>query len=160
MKKVTLIVAASILSACSQLPVDTYEDEYPWIEVEPETFAYQDELEGYQSTEHEVVLEAGEMMELKFSMEQNDTIVYQWHAEGVVEDLFLAEFHGHTEIPEGGKGTLVFYKKHHDSHENGSLTAAFPGDHGWYFENNSDTEVRIHLLAAGWYNSLREIPIE
>jgi hypothetical protein len=80
--------------------------------------------------------------------------------QGDTESLSLTEFHGHTEKPDNGSpGTLVFYKKHQDSQESGSLTAAFAGDHGWYFENDSDKDISIQLTAAGWYESVRKIPV-
>jgi hypothetical protein len=160
-KLIKLIATASLLSACSQLPTNTTDNaSLTWREVEPEPFAYQDQSERYKSTELEVVLAAGNAMELKFAMQKHDTVVYQWRVLGDAEGLSLTEFHGHTEKPDDGSlGTLVFYKKHQDSQENGSLTAAFAGDHGWYFENDSDKDISIQLTAAGWYESVREIPV-
>jgi hypothetical protein len=160
-KLIKLIATASLLSACSQLPTETTDNvSLTWMEVEPEPFAYQDQSERYKSTELEVVLAAGNAMELKFTMQKHDTVVYQWQVQGDAEGLSLTEFHGHTEKPDDGSlGTLVFYKKHQDSQESGSLTAAFAGDHGWYFENDSDKDISIQLTAAGWYESVRKIPV-
>ena len=161
MKLINLIATASVLSACSQLPTGTDDNaSLTWMEVEPEPFAYQDQSEKYKSTELEIVLAAGSAMELKFAMQKDDTMVYQWQVQGDAEGLSLTEFHGHTAKPDDGSlGTLVFYKKHQDSQESGSLTAAFAGDHGWYFENDTDKDISIQLTAAGWYESVKEIPV-
>ncbi|MFT6654560.1 MAG: hypothetical protein ACJAWI_001324 [Marinomonas primoryensis] len=161
MKLLTLVATFSILSACSQLPIGAADNApLTWMKIEPEPFTYQDQPEKYKSTELEIVLTAGNAMELKFTMQKHDTVVYQWQVQGDAKGLSLTEFHGHTSKPDGSSlGTLVFYKKHKDSQESGSLTAAFAGDHGWYFENDSDKDISIQLTAAGWYESVREIPV-
>ena len=38
----------------------------------------------------------------------------------------------------------------------GTLTAPFPGIHGWYWENTTDKEVTVTLKSAGFYNLAHE----
>ena len=42
------------------------------------------------------------------------------------------------------------------SQASGTLTAPFPGIHGWYWENKPDQEVTVTLKTAGYYNISHE----
>ena len=42
------------------------------------------------------------------------------------------------------------------SEASGTLTAPFPGIHGWYWENTTDQEITVTLTTAGYYNLSHE----
>jgi hypothetical protein len=152
-KHLILTAVAFSISACS-----TYATQ-KWNEIEPEKYVYQDQAEKFQESEFEITLDKDTSMEFKLDMNENDTVVYHWVSDTPSSEVLITEFHGHTEPPEGGQGTLIFYKKHKDNQEKGSLTAPFTGEHGWYFENNTSEDITIKLSVAGWYGATREIPV-
>ena len=65
------------------------------------------------------------------------------------------EFHAE---PDGApRGYAQSYEKIDGSGQaSGTLTAPFPGIHGWYWENTSDHEVTVTLTTAGFYNLAHE----
>ena len=61
------------------------------------------------------------------------------------------EFHAEPDgAPQGYAES--YEKKNAMDGASGTLTAPFPGIHGWYWENTSGGEVIVSLSAAGFYN--------
>ena len=151
-----IIITLSLLVTYSQVNAQ-------WDEVESNDDIYQGQENDFKQESFEIVLEAQEAIEYKFDMKKNDSIVYQWTSNIESAELLPVEFHGHTHInPDSDSeilGTLIFYKKHSDGEEKGSLTAPFDGIHGWYVENNSDQEITIKLDVAGWYEKTLRLPV-
>lgn len=84
-----------------------------------------------------------EYLEYKYRLAQGATLVYSWEAsEAVVHD-----FHG---APADG-GAEVSLDKATKARGAGSLTAAFAGMHGWYWENQGWNAVTIRLTSAGFF---------
>jgi hypothetical protein len=84
-------------------------------------------------------------------MKPGGTLVYSWEVQSISDpQSFLTEFHGHT-VPVGGRGDLMFYEKGPGSKTGGSLIAPWQGEHGWYWQNKSDTPVVVRLRMAGFY---------
>jgi hypothetical protein len=84
-----------------------------------------------------------EYLEYKYRLVQGATLVYSWQAsEAVVHD-----FHG---APADG-GPEVSLDKTTKARGSGSLTAAFTGMHGWYWENPGWNPITIRLSSAGFY---------
>ena len=67
------------------------------------------------------------------------------------ESVFHAEPDG---APAGYAQT--YEKKSAQLQASGTLTAPFPGIHGWYWENTTDKEVTVTLKGAGFYNLSHE----
>jgi hypothetical protein len=92
-----------------------------------------------------------EGMEYKYRLDKGEALLYAWNATGPVNYEFHAEPDG---APAGYAQT--YEKKTAQSQASGTLTAPFPGIHGWYWENTTDQEVTVTLKSAGFYNLAHE----
>ena len=92
-----------------------------------------------------------EGMEYKYRLDKGEALLYSWKTTGPVNYEFHAE-------PDGApRGYAQTYEKvERKSEASGTLTAPFPGIHGWYWENTTDGEVTITLTTAGYYNLSHE----
>ncbi len=93
---------------------------------------------------------AGAELEYKVAMQAGAALVYTWTVEGLSN---AAEFY--YDLHSEGEGTpeprVVEYRQATGSASSGSLTAPFDGIHGWYFQNQSDRPVVVHLRISGFY---------
>lgn len=88
--------------------------------------------------------------EIKAVMEQGQSFVFQWKAEGgpVYFDM-------HGEPPNAPKDVFTsFWIGESQASASGTFEAPFKGVHGWYWENKGDTPVTIHLKTSGFYETL------
>src|SRR5678816_3104374 len=92
-----------------------------------------------------------EGMEYKYRLDKGEALHYSWNASGPVNYEFHAEPDG---APAGYAQT--YEKKSAQLQATGTLTAPFPGIHGWYWENTTDKEVTVTLKSAGFYNLAHE----
>lgn len=94
----------------------------------------------------EFELKPGEYHEVKFIMKKGQTIEYAWVSSG--EGRVNFDLHGH------GNGASATYEKGRGKTEgNGSFSAAFDGEHGWFWRNRDKKPVKIMLSVAGNYSS-------
>lgn len=94
----------------------------------------------------EFELNPGEYHEVKFMMKKGQAIEYAWVGSGGGRVNF--DLHGH------GNGASATYEKGRGKTEgNGSFSAAFDGEHGWFWRNRDKKPVKIMLLVAGDYSS-------
>jgi len=92
-----------------------------------------------------------EGMEYKYRLDKGEALLYAWSATAPVNFEFHAEPDG---APAGYAQT--YDKKSAQMQASGTLTAPFPGIHGWYWENTTDKEVTVTLKSAGFYNLAHE----
>ena len=94
----------------------------------------------------EFVLGPREGIEYKYRLEKGQALLYSWTATAPVNFEFHAE-------PDGGpKGYAQTYeKKDAQRQASGTLTAPFPGIHGWYWENTTAAPVTVTLKGAGFF---------
>jgi hypothetical protein len=92
-----------------------------------------------------------EGMEYKYRLDKGEALLYSWKATAPVGFEFHAE-------PDGApRGYAQTYEKGDGKQEaSGTLTAPFPGIHGWFWENKTDQEVTVTLTTAGFYNMSHE----
>ncbi len=92
-----------------------------------------------------------EGMEYKYRLDKGEALLYSWSATGPVDYELHAE-------PDGAPAGYAqsYEKKSASSGASGTLTAPFPGIHGWYWENKTDKEVTVTLKSAGYYNISHE----
>jgi hypothetical protein len=92
-----------------------------------------------------------EGMEYKYRLDKGEALLYAWTATAPVSYEFHAE-------PDGApRGYAQTYEKGDATRDaSGTLTAPFPGIHGWYWENRSDQAVTVTLTSAGFYNLSHE----
>ena len=74
-----------------------------------------------------------EGMEYKYRLDKGEALLFSWKATGPVHYEFHAEPDG---APRGYAQT--YEKRRRQSEASGTLTAPFPGIHGWYWENKTD----------------------
>jgi hypothetical protein len=99
----------------------------------------------------EFVLAPHEGMEYKYRLEKGKALLYTWSATQPVNYELHAE-------PDGApRGYAQSYeKKNAVPNSSGTLTAPFPGIHGWFWENTSGQPVTVTLKSAGFYNLAHE----
>jgi hypothetical protein len=89
-------------------------------------------------------------IEYKYRLEKGESLLYSWKATTAVNFEFHAE-------PDGApRGYAQSYEKSSGAGASGTLTAPFPGIHGWYWENTGDQPVTVTLTSAGFYNLAHE----
>ena len=91
-----------------------------------------------------------EGMEYKYRLDKGEALLYSWTATTPVNYELHAE-------PDGAPaGYAQSYEKRSASQASGTLTAPFPGIHGWYWENPGNQEITVTLRSAGYYNLAHE----
>lgn len=92
-------------------------------------------------------LNPGEGVEVKLVMEEGQVARFAWTANGGVVNFDL---HG------DGSGQETSYEQGRAVPEaSGDLTAAFTGNHGWFWRNRTDAPVTVTLRTGGEYSELR-----
>lgn len=92
-------------------------------------------------------LNPGEGIEVKLAMEEGQIARFAWTANGSVVNFDL---HG------DGSGQNVSYEQGRAVPEQaGELTAAFTGNHGWFWRNRTEEPVTVTLRTDGDYTELR-----
>ncbi|HEY3162001.1 MAG TPA: hypothetical protein VGJ78_23725 [Vicinamibacterales bacterium] len=92
-----------------------------------------------------------EGMEYKYRLDKGEALLYSWSATAPVDYELHAE-------PDGAPAGYAqsYEKKPASNGASGTLTAPFPGIHGWYWENKTDRDVTVTLKTAGYYNLSHE----
>jgi hypothetical protein len=105
----------------------------------------------FQNETVEFKIAPGQGMEYKYRLEKGEALLFSWTATAPVNYELHAE-------PDGApRGYAQSYEKENNrAQASGTLTAPFPGIHGWYWENTTDAEVTVSLTAAGFYNLSHE----
>jgi hypothetical protein len=95
-------------------------------------------------------LEAHGSIEYKYRLDKGEALLFTWKATVPVNYEFHAE-------PDGApRGYAQSYEKSTATEKSGTLTAPFPGIHGWYWENPTDAPVTVTLSSAGFYRLAHE----
>lgn len=88
---------------------------------------------------------AGQGLEWKLAMDEGDAMRYAWTASTSLN----FDFHGE---PEGGApGEFTSHKLGDSDTDGGDFTAPFTGTHGWYWENQGDTDATVQLAVEGTF---------
>ena len=94
-----------------------------------------------------LTIPAGKGIEYKLSMSQFSKVTYEWVSGG---GSLYVDLHGE---PKGDTtGYFESYAVATLSRMKGSFTAPFEGSHGWYWQNNSDTDIQVQLIFNGDYD--------
>jgi hypothetical protein len=101
----------------------------------------------------EINLPARGDLEYKFLVSKGKGFSYYWKTNG--EPLFY-DFHG--EPTNDTSGYFESFGKDTRGSDTGSLTAGFTGTHGWYWKNNSTSNVTITLKLSGDYQLKSDKP--
>jgi hypothetical protein len=93
-------------------------------------------------------LTPGEGTEIKLTMAQGAKAQYEWVVEGG-----KVNFDTHGDAP----GKSISYEKGRGvSADDGVLEAAFTGNHGWYWRNRGQSNVKVILRTRGDYTSVKK----
>lgn len=92
-------------------------------------------------------LNPGEGIEVKLAMEEGQTARFAWTANGSVVNF---DQHG-----DGGGQKISYEQGRAVAEKAGDLTAAFTGNHGWFWRNRTDAPVTITLRTGGDYAALK-----
>lgn len=104
--------------------------------------------EKFSQDEVIFTLAPSESAEIKLKMAAGDTAQYTWHARG---GRINFDLHAH------GNGESINYERGRgEASGEGSITAPFAGDHGWFWRNRDDVDVTITLQLRGSYEQLIE----
>lgn len=98
--------------------------------------------------EFSFTLEPGEGVEWKIVMEEGATAEYVWSVEGGVVNYDL---HG-----DGGGQAISYEKGRGQAADDGAITAAFTGNHGWFWRNRDRQDVTITVYLRGDYSDLKQ----
>ena len=110
----------------------------------------------FRSDAVEITLPPDEMNELEYKvkMRPGETLTYSWSVSGdeAHPEWFYYDFHGESRpsTPDV-KATVMEYKQSTGLVSSGALVAPFEGVHGWYFQNQSDKPLVVHLKLSGFY---------
>lgn len=102
----------------------------------------------YRADERTLTLPPHSGAELKAEMRTGDQFVFSWKATGPVK----MDMHGERSLTS--EEATTYWKEKGLNQAQGSLTAPFPGIHGWYWRNQGETPVTLTLKTSGFYAKL------
>lgn len=101
-----------------------------------------------RSDEMSVTLKPGQGAEIKLQMKQGAKADYSWAATGKVN----YDLHG------DGAGRETSYKKGRGvTSDDGTLTAGFDGQHGWFWRNRTNADVTVTVKVRGAYAEIKRL---
>lgn len=104
---------------------------------------------GHSEDEIIVTLAPGDFVEVKLIMSEGAVATYAWQVEG---GLINFDLHGH-----GNGGESESYEKGRGvSDSSGSFTAAFNGEHGWFFRNRDKQDLTLTFEVQGAYSEMKQ----
>lgn len=108
--------------------------------------------ESFKTEVVKIPLSVSAEVEFKAHMKEGDTLLYSWKS----AQLMYVDLHGEPyTYPEDD---AVRYEEMDDvTAGHGRLTATFPGLHGWFWMNTSETDDVIELKVSGYYDKLEEV---
>ncbi len=112
-------------------------------DTDPSNHKFTITLKPLDEVEYKAVLNAGEPLFYRWSVVGGENVYVDFHGdptEGTFPDEYFQSYE-EGEIPKS----------------QGSFSATFTGNHGWYWLNISDHNITIELEAWGYYQSLTEI---
>lgn len=104
---------------------------------------------AFQDGEMSLTLQPNEGAEIKASMRAGDAFVFAWSATGPVN----FDMHGEAFDAKADEFTS-YWKDRGQSSANGSFTAPFDGNHGWYWRNKGSEPVTVTVKISGYFEKL------
>lgn len=101
-----------------------------------------------------VTLKPGQAAEVKLDMKKGAKVTYKW----VVRGGGTVNFDTHGDSIKAPAVDYHGYGKGRQSTgDEGTLTAAFDGNHGWYWRNRSKEDAIVTLSTKGAYNAIKRV---
>lgn len=101
-----------------------------------------------RSDEMSVTLKPGQGAEIKLRMKQGEKTDYSWSATGKVN----YDLHG-----DGGGKETSYRKGRGVARDEGTFTAGFDGQHGWFWRNRTNADVTVTVKVKGDYTEIRRL---
>jgi hypothetical protein len=99
------------------------------------------------SQEFSLSLKPGEGGEVKMDMRKGAKVTYSWKVEGGTVN--------HDTHGEGAGGEVSYSKGRSVAGDDGTIVAAFDGNHGWFWRNRGSAPVTVKVIASGKFGSLK-----
>jgi hypothetical protein len=115
----------------------------------PNPAVYQDEQRPPETRTMQVNIPPDGETEVKVKMTEGKVIVFSW---AVDRGDIYEDYHGHD--PSLGPGFVRYEEQQEGSTNNGSLTAPFSGEHGWYWLNYNEFPVTVTLTVTGYFDDI------
>jgi hypothetical protein len=94
-------------------------------------------------------LTPGQGTEIKLKMKEGEKALYAWSVQGGVVNF---DTHGDA------MGRSISYQKGRGvASDEGELTAAFTGNHGWFWRNRGEAKVTVILRTRGDYSDIKRV---
>lgn len=110
-------------------------------EAAPSTPLWKDEIS--------ITLSPGQGAEVKLTMSEGATASFSWESNGGPVNY---DTHG-----DGGGRSISYEKGRGVDSDSGELTAAFKGNHGWFFRNRNSADVTVVLRTDGEYGQMKRV---
>ncbi|MHB1107477.1 MAG: hypothetical protein ACYCZ2_14065 [Lutibacter sp.] len=98
----------------------------------------------------QVIVPAGKGVEFKINMLKYGQMKYEWATAN--REVLYFDFHG--EVKQEAEIKDVYFESYTMANSNnmvGTFLAPYEGKHGWFFRNNSNTDVVVNLRLKGSY---------
>jgi hypothetical protein len=109
----------------------------------------------YRTAVIEINVKPKEELEYKATLVKGEPLLYTWRSQG---GAVYFEFHGE---PTEGKWPKNYYRSYEIQQRSeaaqGSFTAPFTGNHGWYWRNLGTTPLTITLEVSGYYSKVGRV---
>lgn len=107
----------------------------------------------YKVDTEEIGLHPNEGFEIKYHMQKGATLVFAWKADGLLQ----FEFHGEPDVkPKPDYFESYLLDNRLGKRESyGSFTAPSTGVHGWFWQNKTKDDVRMHLSVSGFFDAAK-----
>jgi hypothetical protein len=113
---------------------------------------YRLEPATYKVDSEEIGLHPGEGFEIKYHMQKGATLIFAWKADGLLQ----SEFHGEPDVkpkPDYFESYLLDKVGKRESY--GSFVAPTTGVHGWFWQNKTKDDIRMHLSVSGFFDTAK-----
>jgi hypothetical protein len=111
--------------------------------------AHAEDAPATRKDEMTISLTPGEGKEIKLKMIKGEKVNFTWIVEGGVVNFDL---HG-----DNGAEQISYEKGRGQPKAEGVLEAAFDGNHGWFWRNRGDADVKLTLKTDGAYSDIKEM---
>lgn len=107
----------------------------------------------YKVDSEDCGLHPGQGFEIKYHMQKGSSIVFAWKADGPLQ----FEFHGEPDQKpkENYFESYFLDNKVGRDHFYGSFIAPSTGVHGWFWQNKTKGDVRMHVSVSGFFDSAK-----
>jgi hypothetical protein len=116
----------------------------------PNPAVFQDQAMPPKTRTMTIKMQPNGETEVKLKLQEGKVALFSWQVD---QGTLYVDMHGHD--PSFGPDFFVRYKEEDGgTGGNGSLTAPFAGEHGWYWLNYNEFPVTITLTVTGYFDDI------